>query len=114
MYSTVGDGPKVVNLPVHAHIASRFPVPETFFVEHSVQPYVHDCDIYLRENGQQHQFRIFFKWHTRLAINKAIPTSEHLAARGDILVMRVGSRIKGNVINMRGRDVALSDRLVVL
>ncbi|TDL14238.1 hypothetical protein BD410DRAFT_734385, partial [Rickenella mellea] len=88
--------------------SNRYLNPEFLFDDAAVQPYVHDCIIHVQEGETTHTFVVFYKRHVRLSINRAISSP----IRGDVIIARVGSRNKGCVVNMRGRDAAVSDWVV--
>jgi hypothetical protein len=86
-------------------------VPENYFMEARIQPYIHDCTLLLRDGTRSYQFRIFFKWHVNLPINHSIPARKRVAFRGDVMIMRVGAA--GGVVNMRAGDSAMADYAAV-
>jgi hypothetical protein len=93
---------------------TRHPVPEGIFDGTRTQPYLHDCLIRVHEGSHTYQFRIFFKRHCFLPVNKSVRCgSQGHVFRGDALVMRVGARDRHSVVNMRERDTILSDYVII-
>ena len=86
--------------------ASRYPFVESLLQDAVLQPYIHDCIIQVWEGRHLYRFRIFFKRHCHLPINRSLP---ELSLRGDSVIMRVSRRNSLSVVNMRGRDSILSD-----
>jgi len=91
--------------------AQRFPVPEGLLQDARLQPYVHDCQITVHEGRHTYRFCIFFKRHCRLQPNPLL-SAVGSQFRGDAVVMRLGGA--SSVINMRGRDVAVADYMMLL
>jgi hypothetical protein len=94
----------------HSRTAQRFPVPESLFEEATVQPYVHNCLITVREGRHIYRFCVFFKRHLRLRANSLLSTGDH-EFRGDAVVMKIGVN-NPSVVNMRGRDNVLADFII--
>jgi hypothetical protein len=66
--------------------------------------------VVVREGRARHTFRVFCKNHVGLPFNESVAGDQ--AWRGDILVMRVSQKGGNLLVNMRGKDGALSDFLV--
>ncbi|KAG1722612.1 hypothetical protein EDB19DRAFT_1580366, partial [Suillus lakei] len=73
LYSTLWNKPHQATVLMrysdHSHTAERFPIPESLFKEATMQPYVHNCFVTVREGRHIYQFCIFFKWHLHLRAN---------------------------------------------
>jgi hypothetical protein len=110
LYSVQSASPR--NLSVYTHCtslnpqAARYPCVENYLDHPRVQPYVHDVNVQIRTRRSTTVFRIFFKRHVHLPCN---PT---LRVHGNIVVMRVASKCKESVVNMRGRDARLADTMI--
>ena len=92
----------------------RYPLPESVLGEPTLQSYIHDCLVAVHEGDNVYRFRIFFKCHCRLRINKSMGyISRGHIFRGDALIMRVGARDRHSVVNMRDRDTVLSDYAII-
>ena len=113
LYSAREVSPRQVRLPTHDDGKARYPVPEYYFHQNNIQPYVHDCNVIVTEGSRHHRFRVFFKCHPRLAVNLAMPVDApgSIPFRGDILVMRRAEHGR-NVVNMRPGDARIADMLV--
>lgn len=74
-----------------------------------LQPYVHDCVMNVSEGRHTYNFCIFFKRHCRLKANNLLMKKLRSGGvfRGDVLVMRLGTRF--GYVNMGGRDNIVSD-----
>lgn len=85
----------VASQPPRRHNAFRLPLVEHGFSGWPVpQSYIHDCDvIYART-----RYHIFFQRHRNLAIHRS------LSFHGELIIMRVGKRNVGNVVNMQAGD----------
>jgi len=75
-----------------------------------MQPYVHDCSVMVREGFNTYTFRVFFKRHMYLKINTTVRAHPSVIFRGDLVIMKEGSRY--DFINMLGRDSVVADWLV--
>ncbi|KAI1783023.1 hypothetical protein LXA43DRAFT_904418, partial [Ganoderma leucocontextum] len=113
LYTARDPSPRQVRLPTHDDGTQRYPVPEYYFHQNHIQPYVHDCNVIVMKGSQRLRFRIFFKSHPRLSINLAMPVDApgSIPFRGDILVMRRAERGE-HVVNMRPGDARIADLLV--
>lgn len=70
-----------------------------------LQPHVHD--IYVRVSRPRPiLFRVFFKRHVML------PRNVKFNLQGDIIVMRVASRNRQSVVNLRTSDRHIADAVV--
>ncbi|KAG1720021.1 hypothetical protein EDB19DRAFT_1647504, partial [Suillus lakei] len=94
----------------HSRTAERFPIPESLFEEATVQPYVHNCFMTVREGRHIYQFCIFFKRHLRLRANVLLSRGDH-KFQGNVVVMRIGVN-NPSVVNMRSRDNGLADFII--
>ncbi|KAF9555248.1 hypothetical protein CPC08DRAFT_726520 [Agrocybe pediades] len=82
----------------------RYPCMEDILGGGHFQPHTHD--IFVRIPLQRKRtalFRVFFKRHVSLQLNR------QLGIRGDLVVMRVASKNKHSVVNMRCSDDQLVD-----
>ena len=75
-----------------------------------MQPYIHDCSVTVCEGFNTYTFRVFSKCHIYLKVNNTVRAHPSVIFRGDILVMKEGSRY--NFVNMFGRDGIVADWLV--
>lgn len=97
--------------PNPSRTAKRFPVPESLLQDATLQPYVHNCQVTVHEGRHTYKFCIFFKRHCRLQRNALLSgVGNHF--RGDAVVMRVGVGPR-SVVNMRARDVAVADYMML-
>ena len=118
LYSSSKFKPVQVMVPTRCvfparEVGPRFPFVESILAEATIQPYVHDCVVNVTEAGRTHRFRVFFKRHCRLRLNRSLPARRgRVAFRSDILVMRAAALHTHSVVNMRERDTLLSDYLV--
>jgi hypothetical protein len=115
LYSSLRIKPALVQVPTRCirparQGGPRFPFAESVLFDGKIQPHVHDCIVQVCEEGQIHYFRVFFRRHRRLPVNRSL--SRATPFRGDIVIMRVGALDKLSVINMRGRDTVVSDYMV--
>jgi hypothetical protein len=98
---------------------TRYPFAESVLGGSTMQPYVHNCMVDVKERGRTYRFTVFFKRHCMLPINNCITRLKYQAHldtqpfRGDIVVMRVASKNTGSYVNMRDRDTILSDFVVI-
>lgn len=83
--------------------APRFPFLESVMNDQRTQPYIHDCLVEVLEGRAKHFFRVFFKNHLFLPLNKCGDF------RGDAVIMRVGKHSPAAVVNMREKDIYLAD-----
>ncbi|KAF8144081.1 hypothetical protein K438DRAFT_1783201 [Mycena galopus ATCC 62051] len=84
----------------------RYPCVEDVLDGAAVQAHVHDVFVILKHRGRTARFRLFFKRHVRL------PKSKSAHIRGDLVVMRVGSKNDDSVVNMRAGDRQSADFIV--
>lgn len=111
LYASDIGQPKFVPVPTQETPTTRFPLLENHLMGLPIQPFIHDCLVFVRDGRRSHKFRIFCKNHCSLPINSTIESLGNARWHGDIIVMRVGQ--KGSVVNMRGSaDAKLSDFLV--
>lgn len=73
-----------------------------------LQPYIHDVAIKLCEGRSSHTFRIFFKRHRYLPINRSVSREW----RGDLAVVRVGKKNPDSIVNLRSGDAARVEYIV--
>jgi len=115
LYSSLKTKPVLIQVPTRCirparQGGPRFPFAESVLANGKIQPHVHDCIVQVHEAGQIHSFRVFFKRHRRLLVNRSLSLATPF--RGEIVIMRVGVLDKLSVVNMRGRDTAVSDYMV--
>lgn len=67
----------------------------------SPQPYVHNCDVVYRGS----RFRVFFQRH------KLLPKNLYLNFNGDLVIMRLGKKNTGHVVNLRAGDSKLARQI---
>ncbi|KAI6031057.1 hypothetical protein BKA83DRAFT_4035378, partial [Pisolithus microcarpus] len=88
----------------------HFPIAESLLQDAPLQPYIHDCEVIVREGQHTYYYCVFFKRHCRLQTN-ALLSSMGSKFRGDVVVMRIGTRTR-SVVNMRARDVVITDYII--
>jgi hypothetical protein len=69
------------------------------------QPYVHDVYVHI-SYPRPMLFRVFFKRHVML------PHNAELDLQGDIIIMRVASRNRHSVVNLRTPDRRVADAVI--
>ena len=90
----------------------RFPFVESVVGNTPVQPYVHDCVVTVIDGRRTHCYVVFFKRHRALPSNALISRLCYpFTFRGDIVVMRIGSR-HGHVVNMRPGDAVMTNLVI--
>jgi hypothetical protein len=78
----------------------------------TLQPHVHNCTVTVLDGMQSFVYKVYFKRHKYLPLNRSIPVhGDHCRLRGDIVVMRAAARGDG-VVSMRGCDAQVSDWLI--
>lgn len=99
------------NISIHAHCTTsnpqniRYPCVESVMDGSPLQSYIHD--IYVRVSRPRPVlFRIFFKRHIML------PHNTKLNLQGDIIIMRVASRNRHSVVNIRTSDRHIIDAVL--
>lgn len=98
------------NTPVHVrstgpdHRYSRYPCVEGVLDDTRLQSYIHDFFIRVFVKRKPSIFRVFFKRH------KNLPRNSFLDIQGDVIVMRVASRNRNSLVNLRSSDIRLLDR----
>jgi len=115
LYPSARMKPILIHMPTRCVLPARFPGPryplaESVLDDAIIQPYVHDCMVLVHEGSQVHRFRVFYKRHCHLPVNRSFAGRRIL--RGDIVVMRAGVLCPLSVVNMRGRDTAVSDWMI--
>lgn len=109
LYSAKGHMPKVVPVTVTCTTADpqslRYPVLEDIIAGGAFQPYIHDIFV-KRDRRRSTLFRIFFKRHVLLHPNR------QLGIHGDVVVMRVATRNRDSVVNLRSSDHHLVDAIL--
>ncbi|KAJ7087577.1 hypothetical protein B0H15DRAFT_781268, partial [Mycena belliarum] len=106
LYSTVSAAPTFTAVFTRSRTnpnGLRFPCVESIFNHFGLQPYIHDIEVELKHGRRTSIFRAFFKRHVRL------PPNPTVAIKGDLLLMRVGSRNENLVVNLRKGDRQLAD-----
>ena len=117
LYSAQKGKPTQIHVPTRClypvrQVGPQYPLVDSVLDEPQLQPYVHNCVVYVREGNQTHWLWVFFKWHRRLPYNiSLLPFQQRMIAQGDFVVMRVGI-YPGSVVNMRGRDTQISDWVI--
>ena len=93
-------------------VGPRYPLVDSVLDEPQLQPYVHNCVVYVREGNQTHRLRVFFKRHRHLPYNiSLLPFQQRTIAQGDFVVMWVGV-YPGSVVNMQEHDTQISDWVI--
>lgn len=98
-----------LNPSVHTRCSSsdpqtpRYPCVEGLLDYPGIQAHIHDIYVIIRHRRVTSTFRIFFKRHLLLPLNHV------LGVQGDVLIMRVASKSRSSVVNMRGSDWRLAD-----
>jgi hypothetical protein len=86
----------------------RYPYAENYMQHSQTQPYIHNCIVTLHEGINTYKFMVFFKNHQRLPRNNCLAVFSRCSnLRGDVLVMRIGTKF--SYVNMRERDTVLAD-----
>ena len=117
LYSAQKGKPTQVHIPTCClypvrQIGPQYPLADSVLGEPWLQPYVHDCVVYVCEGNQTHQLWVFFKWHCHLLYNISLPPfQQRMTAQGNFVVMRV-SVYPGSVVNMQGHDTQISDWVI--
>lgn len=110
------NAPKPSYINVAAHTDPRRPELKRFVVVdgqltgHRIQAYTHDVESTIRRNGKTYTFRIFFKRHRKLPVNRSLGALREAGVRGDILVVACGPRV--GVRGMGGKEGKVADYLV--
>lgn len=110
MYSTANLRPQITT--VHVRSASidpqstRYPCVEGVMDGALIQNYVHDFFLRVVIKRRSTLFRVFVKRH------KNLPFNPFLGIQGDVLVMRVASRNRDSLVNLRASDMRILDRLL--
>ncbi|KAJ7190013.1 hypothetical protein B0H12DRAFT_1246480 [Mycena haematopus] len=89
----------------------RVPIVESVMGQSYLQPYVHDVVVLVTHRCSDDRitnswFRIFFKRHVHLSYNW------RLDLKGDIMVMRIASKNRQSVVNLRSSDAKIADFIV--
>ena len=117
LYSTQKGKPTQVHVPTCCLYLARqigpwYPLADSVLDEPWLQPYVHDCVVYIHEGNQTHQLWVFFKRHCHLPYNiSLLPFQQCMTAQGDFVVMWVDV-YPGSVVNMWGCDTQISDWVI--
>jgi hypothetical protein len=92
----------------------RFPVLEGHLESGRAPRCIHDVLIIVhdRRTRETFKFAYFFCRGKRLPRNTSLSRQARRLVLGDVIVMRVGSRIDAQVVNMRGDDRLLADWFV--
>lgn len=103
--------PRQVLVPTRCSVPARFagpryPYAEGMLADAPIQPYVHNCLVTVTEAGHTYRFRVFYKTHTKLRENGFL-----MGLHGSMFIMRAAVLEDHFVVNMRERDVILSDFL---
>lgn len=86
--------------------SNRYPYVESMFEDATIQSYIHNCIVQVREGSTSYRYMFFFKRHCCLRVNRTIAGA---ILRGDLIVMRVSATNNLSVVNMRERDTILAD-----
>ncbi|KAJ6608085.1 hypothetical protein B0H10DRAFT_2227214 [Mycena sp. CBHHK59/15] len=93
----------------------RFPCVESLMNGDHIQPYIHDVSVMVmhQPDGRRDRcvtsvFRVFYKRHVNL------PHNARLDVQGDVAIMRVASKNRQSVVNMRASDRELYDFIAVM
>jgi|SRR5277367_5327161 len=91
----------------------RHPFPEAHIGDAGCQPWIHNCQVAVKEGPHRYRFMVFFKRHRHLAVNKCLKDMicQTPRLRSDVVVMRLGKE-KEEYLNMRERDTLLADWLM--
>ncbi|KAI6161401.1 hypothetical protein EDD17DRAFT_1458014, partial [Pisolithus thermaeus] len=113
LYSTSCSKPRQAEMLTRCAAISygspRFPVAEALLQEATLQPYIHNCQVTVHEGRHTYNYCVFFKRHCRLQVNALLSGDGEF--RGDVMVMRIGTRTR-RVVNMRARDSVIADYIV--
>ena len=108
VYSTQTGRPVHRNIPVRFAGLLRWPMPQHVLAAPLVQPWIHDIEIILLEGDVEHVFRLFFKWHKSLPVNRSISAT----FRGDALIVRVGRMHPDSFVNLISGDARRADYIM--
>ncbi|KDR77445.1 hypothetical protein GALMADRAFT_209805 [Galerina marginata CBS 339.88] len=112
LYGTTSKNP--IRIPIRTRTTKelRDPIVEEVFGSDNVRVQVHDAEVTLRRGRQLHRFCIFVTNRQALPLNAAVASlSPGRIWRGNILVMRLGSKVNG-VVNLRTGDQRLIRRVL--
>lgn len=107
LYSTQNSFPKTIF--IHARCATsdpqnlRYPCIEGVLEDAVVQSHVHDIYVRVLDKKTSSIFRVFFKRHV------VLPRNACADLQGDVVIMRVASRNRDSVVNLRSSDMRLAD-----
>lgn len=109
LYSCSLGTARLASITTRCRNKKRYPFAESMLTNAVLQPYIHDIDLHLYEGNDKHHYvyRVFFKRHRLLPLNRSIRSC---AFRGDAVILRVGLE---DVVNMRGRDTSLADYVML-
>ncbi|PPQ86669.1 hypothetical protein CVT24_009524 [Panaeolus cyanescens] len=113
MYSSSQLKPTYVSVKTHIQesTGTRFPAPELVFRGMDVDPGIHDVVLTMRRGKKVVRYNIYFKKNMNLPVNHcvgALTAGSISAWYGDVLFMKLGSKIDG-VVNWRREDDHLAN-----
>ena len=117
LYSAQKGKPTQVHIPTCCLYLARqigpwYPLVDSVLDKPQLQPYLHNCVVYVCEGNQTQWLWVFFKQHCHLPYNIfLLPFQQHMTAQGDFVVMWVGV-FPGSVVNMWGHDTQISDWVI--
>ena len=112
LYSSSDTKARPVDVTTRCAGQLRFPFVESVVGNTPLQSYVHDCVVTVIDGRQSHRYVVFFKRHCALPSNGLISRlCCPFTFRGDIVVMRIGSR-HGHVVNMRPGDAVVANLVI--
>jgi hypothetical protein len=116
LYSASRSNPSPIHINTrtckHGKLSTRYPMVEGVMDGAGLQPHVHNCTVTVLDGTDSFIFKVFFKRHRHLPLNKSLPVhGDHCRLRGDVVVMRAAAR-GDSVVGMRGCDAKISDWLI--
>ena len=112
LYSSTDTKARPVGVTTRCAGQLRFPFVESVVGNTPLQPYVHDCVVTVIDGPRTQRYAVFFKRHRALPPNELVSRLCYpLTFRGDIVVMRIGSR-HGHVVNMCPGDAVVANLII--
>ncbi|KDR71188.1 hypothetical protein GALMADRAFT_144249 [Galerina marginata CBS 339.88] len=107
LYGTTSTNPICIPIRTRATKEIRNPIVEEVFGSDNIRAQVHDAEVTVHRGHRIHRFYIFVTNHQDLPLNAAVASLiPGQIWRGNILVMRLGSKVNG-VVNLRTGDKQL-------
>lgn len=115
IYSARGAKPLTTNVPYTSsksvmNAEVRFVVPEACFDDAVRQSYVHGTVVRCRFRGRRYSFKLFYKNHVSLPLNRALPELLREGMRGDVLAVAYGSKVGER--SLTGLETSAADCMI--